>query len=216
MNTKTCLAILLVFLSISGCATGNRINLEGLGARKERTFIIGVVKVTGRTPFTDKIESKTAALQDLDIERIAAVISAKYGIRIDPKVDRTIRTFVDPGNQYGGKLSSRNPYLGNLTYKKKTGFLLSTEYSLNDNTGDIVNIEYRIEDPGFMQFNFKLTYHITVKSDGLTLIDIVGDVASVPMKPLDYSTPNLWDALITNAGVVDDKLSKDLLEVARQ
>lgn len=65
------LTLLLLALSLSACATAHKVNIDAIEANKNKTFAIGIVKVTGQIFFGGPLlDRKITVLQKIPVKEI--------------------------------------------------------------------------------------------------------------------------------------------------
>jgi len=224
------LTLLLFALSLSACATVHKVNIEAIEANKNKTFTIGIVKVTGKTPYGDNVDKKIAILQKVPIKEICDVLSANYGINVNPDFDRTIRTVEGEvsGRARIGPLRftfrDENPYWGNKEYEEPS--FLSVMFGSgrptirDEDIGDSVYITYNFGVAGPpWALKDEMYYGITVKSDAEVLMLHKGMVATVdiPWNGLMFWFGDfeaiiefIWNDVNSHAEKIPEALARDI------
>jgi hypothetical protein len=214
------LIILLFALSLSACATVHKVNIDAIEANKNKTFTIGIIKVTGSIPFPfgDDVDKKITVLQKVPIKEICDVLFANYGINVNPDFNKTIRTVEGEvsGRAWIGPLSftirDKNPYWGNKEYEEP-GFL-SGPTIIGDDSGDTISITYSFRSGQGLPWALKdiFYYEVTVKSDAEVLVQHMGEIATVdmPKKGLFLDLEGVWNDVTTYVEKIPEALARDI------
>lgn len=222
------LTILLLALSLSACATAHKVNIDAIEANKNKTFTIGIVKVTGRTPLgfgSPLLDRKITVLQKIPVKEICDVLFANYGINVNSDVNRTIKVvdewWENLGNIKYPHSKGENPYWGNKEYNKPgllRRILLGGDPAIIDeDIGDTVSVIYSFRIVGFpWALKDEFYYEITVKSDAEVLMLHKGIVATVdiPSKGHIFSPlameEYMWNDVISHAENIPEALARDI------
>jgi hypothetical protein len=218
------LIILLFALSLSACATVHKVNIDAIEANKNKTFTIGIIKVTGKTPLgvgSPLLDKKITVIQKVPIKEICDVLFANYGINVNLDFNKTIRTV--EGEEIGRVrigpfrhvVRDENPYWGNKEYEEP-GFL-SGPTIIGDDIGDTVSITYsfRVAGPPWA-LKDETYYEVTVKSDAEVLMLHKGIVATIdiPWKghifaPLAFEE-FVWNDVTSHVEKIPEALARDI------
>jgi hypothetical protein len=92
----------------TGCATYQIVDADLLEKNKSKTFKLGIVKAAGDSQFgpfggPPYIEDKKRALENIPIAEICSMLSSKYSITIDAKVDKTAQVVSEEMGQDQGE-----------------------------------------------------------------------------------------------------------------
>lgn len=219
------LTLLLLVLSISACATAHKVSIDAIEANKNKTFTIGIIKVTGKTPFGDNVDRKVTVLQKIPVKEICDVLFANYGINVNSDFNRTIKV-VDEwweslGNIKYPHSKGKNPYWGNKEYNEPgllRRILLGGDPTIIDeDIGNTVSLFYSFRIVGFpWALKDEFYYEITVKSDAEVLMLHKGIVATVdiPSKgligDLEAIVEFIWNDVNSHAGKIPEALARDI------
>lgn len=212
-----------LLLLMAACAKNHEVNTAQIELRKDKTFRIGIVKVEGRRWGLfdkDNLEKKKEALAKVPVNDICAVLSAKYGLRIDTQLNNTVKVVSEGeggGRGYAGSggfflrpivMRSDNPYIGNKEYSDN-GVVKSifVDPSLKEEgLGDTVDIIYSYSQSSGIPRKDVYHYDITVKSNDTVLIHHDDDVAV-----LDYAdNDEIYKRLVSYADKITDALNQDI------
>jgi predicted small secreted protein len=213
------LTILLLALSLSACATVHKVNIDVIEANKNKTFTIGIVKVTGRTPFgfgSPLLDRKITVLQKIPVKEICDVLFANYGINVNPDFNRTIKV-VDERSENPPHVKGENPYWGNKEYNEpgllRRILFFEAPTIIDDDIGDTVSITYsfRVAGPPWA-LKDETNYEVTVKSDAEVLVQHMGEIATVdmPKKGLFLDLEGVWNDVTTYVEKIPEALARDI------
>lgn len=211
------LTLLLFALSLSACATAHKVNIDAIEANKNKTFAIGIVKVTGQIFFGGPLlDRKITVLQKIPVKEICDVLFANYGINVNSDFNRTIKV-VDEWHENLGNIKyphskGKNPYWGNKEYNEP-GFLRGDPTIIDEDIGDTVSIIYSFRIVGFpWALKDEFYYEIAVKSDAEVLMLHRGIVATVdiPKKGLFLDSEGVWNDVTTYAEKIPEALARDI------
>jgi hypothetical protein len=211
------LTLLLLALSLSACATAHKVNIDAIEANKNKTFAIGIVKVTGQIFFGGPLlDRKITVLQKIPVKEICDVLFANYGINVNSDFNRTIKV-VDEWHENLGNIKyphskGKNPYWGNKEYNEP-GFLRGDPTIIDEDIGDTVSIIYSFRIVGFpWALKDEFYYEIAVKSDAEVLMLHRGIVATVdiPKKGLFLDSEGVWNDVTTHAEKIPEALARDI------
>jgi hypothetical protein len=213
------LTLLSLALSLSACATAHKVNIDAIEANKNKTFTIGIIKVTGKTPFGDNVDRKITVLQKIPIKEICDVLFANYGINVSPDFNRTIKV-VDERSENPPHVKGENPYWGNKEYNEPgllSRIFFAAPTIIDEDIGDTVSITYsfRMVGPPWA-LKDESYYEITVKSDAEVLMLHKGIVATVdiPWKGLILNAQAIiefiWNDVTSHADKIPEALARDI------
>ena len=216
------LTLLLLVLSISACATAHKVNIDAIEANKNKTFTIGIIKVTGKPPlpFGDNVDKKITVLQKIPIKEICDVLFANYGIKVNPDFNRTIKV-VDERSENYPHVKGKNPYWGNKEYNEpgllRRILFFAAPTIIDEDIGDTVSITYSFRMVGSpWALKDEMYYEITVRSDAEVLMLQKGIVATVdiPWKGLigdaQAITEFIWNGVNSHAEKIPEALARDI------
>jgi len=216
------LTLLLLALSLSACATTHKVNIDAIEANKNKTFTIGIIKVTGKTPFPfgDNVDRKITVLQKIPIKEICDVLFANYGINVNPDFNRTIKV-VDERSEIYPHVKGENPYWGNKEYNEpgllRRILFFQAPAIMDEDIGDTVSITYsfRMVGPPWA-LKDETYYEVTVRSNAEVLMLHKGIVATVdiPRKELigdaEAIIEFIWNDVNSHAENIPVALARDI------
>ena len=234
--------LLFIFiLTVTGCATSQKVNLDVLEACKAKQFKLGVVKAAGVGIMgivgSAYVSEKKKALSKIPIEEICSTLNNTYFLKIDTNVDRTPKIVKErygnngmppshaakPGLSLSINLQpeTENAYYGNLEYDNASTIWLmlggNSKINNENQVPDVVNVTYALEH---IAFGFKLRFHyaINVKSSGKDVLSLKGivETISTPKNGLIIDEAGVWKEYVKYAAHINDALKRDLKEAVQE
>jgi len=221
--TIICLAFMV------GCAPKlNHVNKDVLVRNQGSPFYIGLVKVAEcDPPFFDKVDKKTEALNNIQIDKIIDVLQSQYHLEINKTVNKEVKvvkekaggqTAPNPASNSGVSvrlmLTCDNPYYGNWEYTENNRFKSLFGFDPELKKADIdktINVLYLYSVTPFT-FKVHYSYLVTAYAGEEMVFQHGGDVATIsaPMTGPFISNEGIMNEMIKYAPEIDKALLKDI------